>query len=435
MITAMSGKTYNAVVALFALFALCAFDPQHVSAQTTQSDQLVLLHHADSLVGRILPTGESVRELSGNVHFSQGNVRVWCDHATQYLAKNDFELTGHVRVIRDTVTLTSRHGWYYGTTKQAYCDQDVKLETKNVTLYADKGTYYTDERRAHFQQNVHIIDSSTTIDCDEMTYFENQRKSIADAHVRIVNSGDNITLYGGHLDHFDESHYSKLTIEPRMVQIDTSAQGVIDTLLVHSLVMESYDDSTKRLIATDSVTIERAEMAARCGTVRYYTSQDRIDLHRKPIVWYEHHQVTGDTITLFIANKKLEHAIVRGHAFAVSESDSAYPRRFNQLTGRLLTMWFTDNKLSSAVVERNAVSLYFLYDGKIPNGVNKTSGDYISMSFKEGKPDIIRVLKGIEGVYYPENMMKRNDQAFNLDGFVLRTDRPHTLGAAKKGGV
>jgi hypothetical protein len=57
------------------------------------------------------------------------------------------------------------------------------------------------------------------------------------------------------------------------------------------------------------------------------------------------------------------------------------------------------------------------------------------MTFKEGKPDIIRIIKGIEGTYYPEPMIERNDQAFNLDGFLLRKDRPKSIGAARRSGV
>lgn len=409
------------------------------SAAPARAFQIVQLHHADSLVGRVLATGENVRELSGSVHFSQGNVRVWCDRAVQYLAKNEFELIGSVKVIRDTVTLTSRYGRYFGETKKAYCERDVKLTTRHVTLFADRGTYFTDERRAFFQNNVRIVDSATTIYCDELTYFEVERKSIAQSNVKIVNAENKITMFGGHLDHYDSTHYSRLTSEPLMVQIDTSAKGEIDTLIVRSRVMESYDDSTKRLIATDSVTIVRSQLSARGGIVRYYTKQDRIELHRKPIVWYEEHQAIGDTITLYLKKQRLDLAVLRGHAFVLSQSDSLFPGRYNQLTGRLLRLHFDENKISSAEVERNAVSLYFLYDGKLGNGVNRTSGDYISMSFKEGKPDIIRVIKGIEGTYYPETMVVRNTQAYNLDGFLLRTDRPgqqpHGAPAGRKSGV
>ncbi|MGE5315764.1 MAG: OstA-like protein [Acidobacteriota bacterium] len=420
----IDGRRLRAFAAACVLSLLCI-------APTAQAFQVVQLHHADSLVGRVLPTGEDVRELSGSVYFSQGAVRVWCDRAVQYLAKNEFELVGNVKVIRDTVTLTSRYGRYFGQTKQAYCEQGVKLETKHVTLFADRGTYYTEERRAFFERHVRVLDSASTIYCDELTYYEADRRSIAHQNVRIINAGSGITMYGGHLDHFDNTHYSKMTVDPRMVQIDTSAAGEIDTLTVRSIVMESYDDSTRRLIASDSVTIVRSALSAKGGLVRYYRSEDRIELHKKPIVWYEEHQVTGDTVTLYLERRRLDHAVVRGHAFVLSQSDSLYPSRYNQLTGRLLTLRFRQNKIESAVVERNAVSLYFLYDGRQPNGVNRTSGDYISMTFREGKPDMIRIMRGIEGTYYPEPMVVRDTQAYNLDGFVLRRDRPTRVQAEK----
>ena len=75
-------------------------------------------------------------------------------------------------------------------------------------------------------------------------------------------------------------------------------------------------------------------------------------------------------------------------------------------------------------VDQNAISLYFLYDGKDPNGCNKTSGDAITMTFVAGKIDQIRIVKGIEGIYYSENMVARDENKYNLDGFLLRRDHP-----------
>jgi hypothetical protein len=46
------------------------------------------------------------------------------------------------------------------------------------------------------------------------------------------------------------------------------------------------------------------------------------------------------------------------------------------------------------------------------------------MTFFEGKIDLIRIVKGIEGTYYPENMVLKKETKYNLDGFDLRTDRP-----------
>lgn len=396
-----------------------------VTTVGAQQRDVIVLQNADIFSGKRLPDGEDVRELQGNVRFRQGNVRVWCDKAIQYLQRNEIELIGNVKIVRDTVTLTSRRGRYFGDRRRADGEGNVKLTTPNVTLHADIGTYYIDEDKAFFQRNVRVVDSSTTIFSEQLTYYEKERKSIAMLNVKIVNAGNNVTMFGHYLEHFDSTRYSKITESPRLMQIDTTDAGEIDTLAVQSIVMESYDDSTKRLIATDSVMIVRGGMAARCGLVKYYTKDERIELYQKPIVWYDENQVIGDTIFLHLERNRLRTAAVRTRAFVASLSDSLYPERYNQITGRTITMQFRDNKLHETYVERNAVSLYFLYGDSAGNGVNKTTGDYIRMKFNEGKPHTINVAKGIEGSYYPENLVRRNGvSTYNLDGFLIRKDRP-----------
>jgi lipopolysaccharide export system protein LptA len=389
-----------------------------------QQSDIIVLQNADVFSGKQLPSGESVRELTGNVRFKQGNVRVWCDKAIQFLDRNEIELIGSVKIIRDTVILTSNRGRYYGNQHKADGEGNVKLKTPNVTLFADVGTYYIDEKKAFFQRNVRIVDSATTIFSQQLTYFEKERKSIALLNVKIVNSSNNVTMFGNYLEHFDSTDYSKMTEDPRLMQIDTTEKGEIDTLAVKSLVMESYDDSAKKLIATDSVVIVRGGLAARCGLVYYYTKEERIELYQKPIVWYDENQVTGDTVFLTLEKNRLKTASVLTRAFVLSQSDSLFPMRYNQLTGRTITLTFNNNKLQQTYVERNAVSLYFLYDDREPNGANKTSGDFILMKFNNGKPNTIHVSQGIEGSYYPENVIKRDESQYNLDGFRLYGDRP-----------
>ena len=410
-------KCLTVVILFFQAFFLT------MSGVLGQEKELIVLKNADVFIGKTV-NGEDVREATGNVHLVQGNVRVWCERAIQHLTKNEVELIGKVKVVRDTVTLTAKKGMYFGDSKKAVCEDGVRLETKHVVLLADFGTYYTEEKKAYFHTHVRVIDSSTTIFSDELTYFEKARKSIAVRNVKIINADNNIQLYGDYLEHYDETRYSKITQRPRLMQIDTSSKGEIDTLVVKSVVMESYDDSTKKLIATDSVAMARGQLAVRCGWAKYFTKDEFIELRQQPVVWYEDNQATGDSISLKLSHSKLQKAVIRGRTFTLSLSDSAYPARYNQLTGRTIEMYFADDKLQKMVVDRNAISLYYLYDGKDPNGCNRTSGDVITMSFQNGKVDVIRILKGIEGIYYPENMVAKKEGAYNLDGFALRSDRP-----------
>jgi len=390
----------------------------------SQQSNLIVLQNADIFAGKRLENGEDIRELTGNVRFKQGNTIVWCDKAMQFLNRNEVELIGSVKIIRDTVTLTAKKGRYYGNSRKADGEGNVKLKTPHVTLYADFGTYYLDEERAFFQRNVRVVDSSTIIYSEQLTYLEKERRSEALLNVRIVNLEDNVRMFGNHLVHSDSTRYSRMTEQPRLLQIDTSDDGAIDTLAVKSVVMESFDDSTKRMIVKDSVMIVRGELAARSGLVNFFRQDESIELYDKPIVWYRENQVTGDTIFLTLEENKLKTVSVKTRAFVLSQSDSLFPSRYNQLTGRSILMTFHDNKLQQSFVERNAISLYFLYDDSTGNGVNKTSGDAITMLFDDGKPNTIHVIKGIEGNYFPENLLKRDELQYNLDGFLLRNDRP-----------
>lgn len=390
----------------------------------SQQSNLIILQNADEFAGKRLENGEDVRELTGNVNFRQGDARVWCDKAIQFINRNEVELIGNVKVVRDTITLTSKRGRYFGNLHKADGEGNVKLVTPHVTLYADIGTYYLDEKRAFFQRNVKVVDSTSIIYCEQLTYYEKLRKSEAVLNVRIVNPNDNVTMFGNYLIHSDSTRYSKMTDNPRMIQIDTTEKGEIDTLAVKSMVMEAFDDSTKKMIIKDSVVIVRGGLAARSGLVKYFRQNEKIELYNNPIVWYQENQVTGDTIFLSLEKNRLKTASIRTRAFVLSQSDSTFPNRYNQLTGRTIRMTFKENKLQETFVERNAISLYFLYNDSTGNGVNKTSGDAITMKFDAGKPNTIYIIKGIEGSFYPENLLVKDETMYNLDGFLLRNDRP-----------
>jgi hypothetical protein len=200
--------------------------------------------------------------------------------------------------------------------------------------------------------------------------------------------------------------------------------GAIDTLIVTSRVMESFQDSVRRLRATDSVTFVRAELAGRAGSILFFTAGDSLELRKAPILWYEDTQVTGDSINVYLAHRELERIVVMGAAFAISRSDSAHRERFDQLAGESLKMQFRERALRQIDVDVRALSVYHLYDDTLANGLNKTSGDHIVMLFADGRAKSIRVVGGVEGQYFPEPMVRRREKEYQLPGFLWRDARP-----------
>ncbi len=387
-----------------------------------QAGKVVVLEHADSLVGRVI-NGEDIRELVGNVRILQENVRISCDRAIQFIRRGRFDLMGNVMVNDDSVILHAPRGTYLRDERRAEGYDGIRLEDPTTVLTAQEGTYDVESRVARFRRNVTIRDSASTVTADSVTYFRNTKASIAVGNVTVRSERDGVTITGGRLEHASARQYSRMTLRPLLTQRDSSSSG-IDTLYVRAAVMESFRDTLRCLVATDSVRILRADIAAVCGLARFYTAGDSILLRSAPVVWYQETQVTGDSMNIYLRKRAIDRVVVRGSAFAASRSDSLFPERFDQLTGESLTMEFASKKLRRIEVLERAISVYHLYEDSLGNGVNRTSGDRIVMDFADGKITDIRFFSGVEGAYYPENMLRRREAEYRLPGFAWQATRP-----------
>lgn len=396
------------------------------SVAICQPGRVIILENADNLEGKIID-GQDARELIGNVRFHQENVRVSCDRALQFIASGKVILTGNVVVNDDSLTLRAPRGAYYRDERRAEAFDHVTLDDGSVQLKAGYGEYFIEPKRAFFHTKVVVRDTGSTVTSDSLLYFRTEKRSIATGRVRIVNAADNVTITGNRLDHFSTQQFSRVTGRPIMVQLDSSTPGSVDTLVVRSRVMESYRDSVKRLVAIDSVEIVRSDLAAIAGNVQFFTQADSMLLRQAPVVWYQQTQMTGDSINVYLRKRKLHLVTVMSDAFAASRSDSVRPTRFDQMSGELMRMYFAGKGLERIEVDDRATSLYHLYEDSLANGVNKTSGDHIIVFFGDGKVQAIRILGGVEGQYFPENLVEGREAEYALAGFLWRTNRPQIL--------
>jgi lipopolysaccharide export system protein LptA len=398
-----------------------------ISAPAQQS-KIIELRSADRLEGKII-NNEDVRELIGNVHFVQiaaegGLVKVWCDRALRFMTQNKIELYGNVKVVRDSVTIHSNEGVYYVERRMMQGKNGVHLERGRTSLSAQNGEYFADEKRSHFVDNVLLIDTSTTITCNEMHYFEAETRSVAIGNVHVFEKTNGINIYGDSLVHIEQKKFTLVLKQPRLVKIDTSADGIIDTMVVVSREMQSQQDTAEHFVAIDSVRMVKGGMSAKCGKATYFVKNDFIALQTHPIIWSDENQITGDSIRIRMEDKQIRSLWVKNRAMVISRVDTALPNRFNQLTGRELTMYFRANKLEQVDVQKNATSLYYLFDNKEPNGANKSSGDRIFIDFITGDVDRIKIVGGVQGQYLPEKLIMKHERDYDLDGFRWYENRP-----------
>lgn len=419
--------------------------------------------------------GEMIQEVFAPVVITQGNVRITCDHAIRYISKNVAELIGNVVATQDTLTITTSHGYYYGDERIAESNTGVRLTDKKVVLTADSGDYYFNEDKAIFNSNVKLVDTSSTLTSDNLVYYKNTGKAIASGKVKIVESKDiiqadslvhfrdsritfadsrvrissktnNSIIFGNHLEDYPEKYYTLVNKNPIFIQIDSSyikekdtskvsssidtAEVLkIDTLVIKAMKMEAYRDTINLFKAEDSVRIVRGAFASRNDFTEYFRGKGEIvtvkisENSKQPIIWYENSQLTGDSVSIYLIDNKINMLDVDKDAFILSQN-AKYKNRFDQISGSRIKIHFGDDGIEETDVHGGVHSIYYLYDNNEPNGLNKSSSESAKILFEDKKVSTVKLYGTPMSEYYPERKVAGIELSFTLPGFLEYKDRP-----------
>jgi len=410
----------------------------------------------DSLVGKKI-NGESIREVHGNVVMMQGAVKITCAKAIHNLTRNEAELLGNVIVTQDSITIYTDIGFYNGNTKTAYSKSGVTYFDGHVHLKAKNGFYYFDEKKAFFYENVKLNDSISVLTSDTLTYFDNEDKAVAVGNVvvrdtsamiyadslihyrndrityafkniRIIDPSNQILIYGNKLEDYHDKNFSRITGNPLLIKIDTT-NSKLDTLIIAARIMEVYGDSSKSLIAKDSVKIVRGEFASINNYSIYYQTLHHLYTHKNeddklpPVLWNQNTQFIADTVNIFLKDNRLEKMNMNSNAVIISTNEK-YEFRYDQISGNNINLLFGENGLERTEVNGNVLSIYYLYEDGEPNGLVKSSAEKSVILF-DGK-NVVKVMYygNPNNEYHPENLIIGKEKDFTLPNFLLIQQRP-----------
>ncbi|MBI9072496.1 MAG: LPS export ABC transporter periplasmic protein LptC [Melioribacteraceae bacterium] len=401
---------------------------------------------------------ESVQEWVDNVVMTQGEVKITCNRAIRFLARNEVELIGNVVAVQDTITILTEHIRYFGDTKYAYSDKAIILNDGHTILSAKSGFYYFNEKRARFKDEVDLFDGLNKLSSNLLIYYNDINKSIATGDVRIsdslssiksdslinfkedqltyaygnvkiTNPENNIVITGEYLEDLGKTNYTKITGNPLLTQIDTSSTGELDTLLISSMILESEKDSLHKLIASDSVKIIRGQFSSVNDKTIYIKEEERIFIARKndetkqPVLWYDNSQLLGDTINIFIKNNNLNYIDIVQNAFLLSYN-SSNKNRFDQIMGDSLKIFFKENNLNRTEVDGSVLSIYYNYDKNEPGGLIKSSSGKAKIYFEDNFVTDVKLYKSPKTEYHPEKLVTGKELEFTLPAFQIHKNKP-----------
>ncbi len=391
------------------------------------------LKKSDKLTGKVIE-GKTVREASGNVHFVQGNVNVYCDDAVQHIDGNWVELRGNVRIYQDTLSLFTSKATYYGNDKKAICEGTVTLKDPNATLRANHGVYYFSEAKAIFTGDVIIINPAYRITSDELTYMRNtedsyargnvvvnsdsaiikaenidflkrsgktfayknvsvekdssviysdtltdlsfEKKSIAVSNVKMLNLRNNLVVTGNYAENYSASKYAFVRDNARLMQVENEK----DTLFIYSKLLETFRTPPEKYVAKENVEIIRGNFLAKSDTAVFSRTDrkdyDIISLFPKPVVWQDNLQLTADSIYAELYNRKLK---------------TVYARKLEEMPGT-----------------KNSFLLVMNRDTTFRNRFDQITGFDIKIIFENDSIKAVEVYKKSSSIYFAYENYKAN---------------------------
>jgi lipopolysaccharide export system protein LptA len=335
------------------------------------------------------------------------------------------------KLVRDKTVLTSKEGVYYGETRDVIFKKKVELRDQENKIITDTLTYNTYSQLANFTSPSKIITGSRVISTSNGNFNTGLKKgnlydrsSVDDSTYRFIademfiddstglsefrgdaiyRSKDSLSfdLLAGNIKTNKKKSILFATEHPLLlikqkkdtlyIAADTLHTGKISDL---SRTIPKARDSIGKIKDTTldkyfeayhHVRIYSDSLQAKADSLFYSLNDSTIRLLTNPIVWANENQITGDTIYLYVKNKKPEQLYVFENAFAINKIDTT--EYYNQLKGNRLNAWFDDGSIAKMRTKGNAENIYFALDNdKKFIGVNHSNAQIIEITFENNEP-------------------------------------------------
>jgi lipopolysaccharide assembly outer membrane protein LptD (OstA) len=267
---------------------------------------------------------------------------------------------------------------------------NVHFTHENADLYSQRATWYRTPGLVQFIDSVLVKDDDRKITARTVTYYRLDRKITAKDNVEVIDTKQDIILDAQNLDYYRALKRIEATGHPHLIinhDIDSSRMDITALRLVY---LADQGQGT----AYDSVTINRRDMIATSGETDFFKNPEKAILIKNPEIDQGGNRLTGDTISIFTDNKKIQSLLVRGNARAdyLIQPDTTL-KQFSTatLTGKELEAFFANDRIDRIVTRHNAVSNYApAATDTLVHGTNTASGDSITIFFEQG--NIRRVL-------------------------------------------
>lgn len=350
---------------------------------------------ADNVTGSHGESGDEVL-LNGNLVMTRGRTVVTADHGRYLRQQGMLFLEGRVKLVDSTTTVTCREAVYAEEADVLELSGDVVVTDRDATLRAPRGRYERAAGLAVLEGGVEGRDRRQRLLAERAVYVRDSSIVRARGRSRGIDEENRIELEAEAIDYDRRLHLAVATGDPLMRSREDG--GRVTVVRARELRL---DTESRIAEAIDSVTVERDTLRGRADFARFDDRAQRGWLVGHPRVWDDQTTMSGDTLELYGARRRLDRVAVLGNA--TIDYRGARPGTIGEtsrLTGQRADIWFTRDEIDSLVAIGAARNEY-----QAPARAGKTAernlamGDTITVFFDQRKIDRARVEGGSRGEY------------------------------------
>ncbi|MEO7211934.1 OstA-like protein [Mucilaginibacter sp.] len=167
----------------------------------------------------------------------------------------------------------------------------------------------------------------------------------------------------------------------------------------------------------------KSDLQAKADSMFYSYSDSTLRCFVNPLIWTQGSQLSGDTITMQMRNKKMDNLMLFPSAFIVNiEKDDSLT--FNQIAGKRMRGFFKNDKLDKMFISGNAESIYFARDStKKVTEMQRSLSTRMRVVFKDNAASDVFFITKPEHRYGPLTKFKDDEKI--LKGFIWKPkERP-----------
>ncbi len=343
--------------------------------------------------------GERVLEGLDGVKIIHGDVIITSDRGIHYQLRRLTYFVGDVNIDQKQLNMKSEEGEYRGDEELAILKRNVRILDRGLLITCDRAEYYRKTETALLSGNVVVIDSTTTLTADSLFYDKKLMISEAFGDVVIVDEQEGIRLRGNHGFYYQDQGEGVMDVRPRLVVDPESPEPTT----VDSDTMRFFPNE-KRALAYGRVKILKGGTVTQCDSAVVVDDANKAVLYGNPLAKQGNTSMQGERMDLKYNDEEINQIKIIGKA-TIREvpTDTLIVDRDSWVTGDSMTLFIHNNRLDSIVVSGNAVSEYYPMSPRRVES-NYVKGDSMFFFFEKDSLSYVKIVGGREGLFQYINL-------------------------------